>query len=129
MLPNDFTRLQHVLHAARKARELSDGRSRADLTTDEALRYALIHLLELVGEAAIGLSMELRQREPDVPWAKIIALRNRLIHGYFDVDLDIVWDTIQQRLPSLIAALEDIVARERNEGPPPENIGPEVDDG
>jgi uncharacterized protein with HEPN domain len=67
--------------------------------------------LELIGEAATGVSSELREQEPDVPWVKIIALRNRLIHGYFDVDLDIVWDTIQTRLPSLIETIEAVIVR------------------
>jgi len=111
MLKSDRARLQHILEAARKALELSAGRSRADMNTDDALRFALIHLLELDGEAATGVSSGLRQAEPGIPWAKTIALRNRLIHGYFDVDLDIVWDTIQTRLPGLIEAVEAVVAR------------------
>lgn len=111
MPKSDLVRLQHVLEAARKATELSAGKTRADLDTDEVLRFPLIHLLELVGEAATGVSVELREREPEVPWAKIIALRNRLIHGYFDVDLSIVWDTIQTRLPSLIEAVEGVISR------------------
>jgi uncharacterized protein with HEPN domain len=111
MPKSDRARLQHILEAARKALELSAGRTRADMNTDEALRFALIHLLELVGEAATGVSSELRQAEPTIPWAKVIALRNRLIHGYFDVDLDIVWDTIQTRLPDLIEAVEAVVVR------------------
>ena len=111
MPKSDLARLQHVLEAASKARDIATGKSRDDLDADEILRFALIHLLELVGEAATGLSAEIREREPQVPWAKTIALRNRLIHGYFDVDLDIVWDTIQGRLPSLIEAVEAVIAR------------------
>jgi len=111
MPKSDLVRLQHILEAASKARDIATGKSRDDLDTDEILRFALIHLLELVGEAATGLSTELREQEPEVPWAKVIALRNRLIHGYFDVDLDIVWDTIQTRLPSLIEAVEAVIAR------------------
>lgn len=111
MPKSDRARLQHMLEAARKALELSAGRSRADMDTDEALRFALIHLLELVGEAASGVSPELRQESADVPWARAIALRNRLIHGYFDIDLDIVWDTIHARLPRLIEAVETVIAR------------------
>lgn len=111
MPKSDIVRLRHVLEASSKALELSAGKRRADLDTDEVLRFALIHLLELVGEAATGISAELRQQEPQVPWAKIVALRNRLIHGYFDVDLNIVWDTIQTRLPSLIEAIGDVISR------------------
>lgn len=111
-MPNrDLVRLQHVIQAGQKALELSAGKSRTEADADEALRLALIHLLEIMGEAATGLSSEFRQQNAEVPWTKIIALRNRLIHGYFDVDFDIVWDTIQERLHPLIPELEAIVSR------------------
>jgi uncharacterized protein with HEPN domain len=117
MPKSDLVRLRHMLEAAQKARDIASGRLREDLDSDEVLRFALIHLLELIGEAATGLSDDLREREPGVPWAKIVALRNRLIHGYFDVDLDIVWDTLQTRVPPLIEAVESVIARLETEGP------------
>ncbi len=73
---------------------------------DERLAFTLIHLLEIVGEACNQVSREFQEAHPEVPWRKAIALRHRLTHGYFDVDLDIVWDTVTKRMPELILSLE-----------------------
>ncbi len=70
------------------------------------LTAALERFVELTGEAASRLSRETRDSIPHIQWREIIALRNRLVHGYFTVDLDILWNIIQDDLPNLIAALE-----------------------
>ena len=84
-------------------------RSREDLNNDEMLAISLVHLLEIVGEAANGVSDDFRKQYPYIPWRKMIGLRNRLIHGYFDINLDIVWDTVLKDLPPLVADLEKII--------------------
>ncbi len=73
------------------------------------LELALTHLLEIIGEAAARISEETQSRYPQIPWRQIIGLRNRLIHGYDVVDLDILWDIADQDLPSLIAELKAIL--------------------
>ena len=103
-------RLQHMLDAARKAGEFVQGKTRADLDRDDMLMLALVRLLEVVGEAATGVPDDLRQRAPKIPWKEIAGTRNRLIHGYFDVDADIVWEIVTHDLPSLIAELEQLTA-------------------
>ena len=102
----DKVRLLHVLDHAREARDLVSGRARADLDTDRVLSLALVRLLEVIGEAASRLSQEARAQRPETPWGEIISLRNRLIHGYDSVDLDILWNILQDDLPELIRALE-----------------------
>jgi uncharacterized protein with HEPN domain len=62
---------------------------------------ALVRLLEIIGEAARRVSVGLRESHPEIPWAEIAGTRDRLIHGYFDVDLDIVWGIVTQDLPAL----------------------------
>jgi uncharacterized protein with HEPN domain len=62
--------------------------------------------IEIIGEAGARVSLEGRDATPDVPWLEIIAMRNRLIHVYFDVNLDVVWETVRQDLPSLVDALQ-----------------------
>ena len=109
MRHEDMVRIRHILDAAGKAGEFTRGRTREDLDHDEMLALALVHLLEVVGEAASGVSVDLRNEHPDIPWKKMVGLRNRLIHGYFDVNLDTVWDTIISDLPPLIADLERIL--------------------
>lgn len=106
----DEDRIRHMLEAALKAVEFSKGRSRSDLDADEKLTLSLVHLLEILGEAAGKVSQEFRQRHPEIPWGRVSGIRNRLIHGYFDVDLDIVWETATARLPELIAQLKKLVA-------------------
>ena len=103
---NDLIRLRHMLDAARKAREFVHGRQRNDLETDEQLTLALVRLLEVAGEAAKGVSASFREHHVDIPWKAIAGTRDRLIHGYFDIDLDIVWQIVTSDLPPLIARLE-----------------------
>jgi uncharacterized protein with HEPN domain len=68
----------------------------------------VIRLLEIVGEAASQVSEGYRTKHPDIPWKNMVALRNRLIHGYFDVDLDIVWDTVNTDLPPVVKLLKKL---------------------
>jgi uncharacterized protein with HEPN domain len=101
----DAIRLKHMLDAAEEALAFAAGRSRADLDGDRKLVLALIKLVEIIGEAAAKVSPETRLRHAAIPWEAIVATRNRLIHGYFDINLDIVWDTVTVDLPPLAADL------------------------
>jgi uncharacterized protein with HEPN domain len=106
----DLVRVRHMLDAARKAVEFTTGRSRADLETDEKLALALVRLLEVLGEAAKAVSEETRRGAPHIAWKQVAGTRDRLIHGYFDVDLNIVWEIVVKDLPPLIAELERVVS-------------------
>jgi len=110
MFTDDAVRIRHILDAARKALDFVQNKSRKDLDEDEKLALSLARLLEIVGEAANRVSEDFQVRYPDIPWRKMIDLRNRLIHGYFDIDLNIVWDTITSDLPPIIPKLEKIVS-------------------
>jgi uncharacterized protein with HEPN domain len=87
----DAVRLRHTREAAVTALEMAAGHVRADLSTNSMLAMALTRCLEILGEAASKMSPEICDRFPRIPVPKMIAMRNRLIHAYFDVDLDIVW--------------------------------------
>lgn len=115
MFVDDSTRLHHMLEAAREAMAFVHGRTRADLDTDRQLALSLVKCIEIVGEAASGISQPFRRQHPEVPWRAIVAMRNRLIHGYFDIDHDRVWDTVKSNLPALVASLERIL--NSNAGP------------
>jgi len=106
---NDLIRLRHIFDAGREAVAFSSGRSREDLDKDRMLSLALVRLLEIIGEAARGISQEFRDVYPDIAWKKMVGMRDRLIHGYFDVDLDVVWETVIEDLPPLITHLERII--------------------
>jgi len=74
------------------------------------LTLAVIRLLEIIGEAARSLSHEIKDKNPQIPWKQISGTRDRLIHGYFDVDLDIIWNIVNRDLPPLIEELEKILS-------------------
>ena len=112
MLKNDLVRLHHILDAAREAVGFTQGRGRKDLDGDRMLSLAMVRLLEIVGEAARGISGEFREAHPNVAWKKMSGMRDRLIHGYFDVNLDVVWETATADLPPLIVQLEKITTSE-----------------
>jgi uncharacterized protein with HEPN domain len=106
MQAHDRIRLGHMLAAAREAVAFAANRTRADLDRDRLLQLGLTRLVEIIGEAAAQVSDESRALQPTVPWVKIVAMRNRLVHAYFSVNLDILWDTVTLELSPLIAHLE-----------------------
>ena len=110
MNESDVIRLRHMLDAAREALSFIAGRSSEDLSRDRMLLLALVKEIEIIGEAASRISDESRKALPRIPWPKIIAMRNRLIHAYADVDLSIVWDTLTGALPELLRELEIALA-------------------
>ena len=112
MPKDDRILLRHMLDAARKARGFIRGRSRADLDSDEMLALAVIRLLEVVGEAARNLSQDIRESHPEIAWKQITGTRDRLIHGYFDVDLDIIWAILTRDLPPLVSSLEKLLSQQ-----------------
>jgi uncharacterized protein with HEPN domain len=97
----DRIRLLHMLEHAREAMHLMVGRTRSDLDADRVLSLALVRLLEIVGEAAARVSSEARAKHPDIPWQEIVSLRNRLIHSYDAVDMDVLWSIVNTDLPAL----------------------------
>jgi uncharacterized protein with HEPN domain len=103
---DDRIRMRHMLDRAVEAVSLLRGRSREELDRDRMLELSLVRLVEIVGEAARCVAEETQIRNPAIPWRQIVGMRNRLIHGYDRVDLQILWDTIQDDLPPLIQALE-----------------------
>ncbi len=106
---DDRVTLRQMLDHVREVTELTTGRSRSDLDTDRVLCLALLQLLQIVGKPANRLSEACRELLPEIPWAEIIALRNRLIHAYNNVDTDILWKVMTVDTPALIASLENIV--------------------
>ena len=108
---DDRISLRQMLDHAREAVEMACGRDRKHLDVDRSLNLSLVRLLEIVGEAAGRLTKETQDVYPEIPWAQIVSLRNRLIHGYDEVDFDILWDIIRWDLPPLIERLESIVSK------------------
>jgi uncharacterized protein with HEPN domain len=94
---------------ASKIGTLVAGKNKEDLEEDEVLCLAITRLIELIGEAANKYPKELQKHYPRIPWAKIVSMRNRLIHGYDFVDYDILWDAVTINIPTLLLELEKII--------------------
>ena len=106
---SDLERLSDILESARKIESrVARGRPRFD--EDEDVQLAVVHLLEILGEACAGLSTDTRRSYPDMPWRAAADMRNRVIHGYFDIDLDVVWGAAVNEVPALASAVAKIVA-------------------
>lgn len=109
----DLVRLEHMLAAAIDAVSFAAGPSRDDLTNNRMLVLSLVKSIEIIGEAANRVSEQTRHSVDALPWADIIGMRNRLIHVYYDVNLDILWQTVVEDLPPLVAEIERTLSGER----------------
>jgi uncharacterized protein with HEPN domain len=97
--------LGDMLEAARRAYAKATAAGRETLERDEDLQMILTHLIQIVGEAARNVSEATRLAHPEIPWSEIVAMRHKIGHGYFHVDLGTLWDTITNDLLPLITAL------------------------
>jgi uncharacterized protein with HEPN domain len=88
------------------------GRSKDELAEDVVLTLALRKLIEIVGEAANEMSEETKARFPDFPWQKVIAMRHKLIHHYYDVNLEVLWQTAKSDIPSILPQLEQMARQD-----------------
>ncbi|MCP4592090.1 MAG: DUF86 domain-containing protein [bacterium] len=102
----DILLLQDMLEHARLVRDAASTRSRVDLESDRMFRAACERFIEIVGEAASKVGDDFKSAHPDIPWRRIVGTRNILVHGYAQIDLDILWDIIEIDLPELIEQLE-----------------------
>jgi uncharacterized protein with HEPN domain len=108
---NDLERLRDILEAIDAIQKYtSDGRGRFD--EDELVQSWCLRHIEIIGEATSRLSKELRTKYPVAPWRNIIGMRNALMHGYFDIDWDIVWGVVANELRPLRKSILDIISSE-----------------
>ncbi len=105
----DADRLFDIIEAIEKI-ELHLPVEKDDFYNNELLQVWTIHYIQIIGEAASRISKELRDSTPEVAWGKIIGTRNVIIHGYFDIDLDIVWQAIMNDLPALKKQMLDLIS-------------------
>ncbi|MEM6423797.1 MAG: HepT-like ribonuclease domain-containing protein [Cyanobacteria bacterium P01_D01_bin.128] len=101
-----------MLDAASKIEQYVQDETRESLEQDERLALAIVRLIEILGEAASRVSKETQLRQSEIPWKEIIGMRNRIVHAYFDIDYDIVWETAKSNIPSLKSLLESLLKPE-----------------
>ncbi|MCF7965781.1 MAG: DUF86 domain-containing protein [Methylobacter tundripaludum] len=103
--------LDHMFEAAHQACNYTEGLNKNDFIADKRTQQAVILNLVIIGEAATKLIKDYSKfldQHPDVPWRSMKGMRNRIAHGYFDIDLDVVWETVQTALPQLLEWLPAI---------------------
>jgi len=108
-------RLRDILEAIAAIDRYRD-RDRSAFEQDELLQVWFLRHLQIIGEAARRLPDEVRDLASDIPWHKIIGMRNILVHGYFAIDLDVVWDTVQRDVPLLKPAVEAMLKKLEEQG-------------
>jgi len=106
---DDTYRLQHMLEASTEAQEFMKGISRESLPADRKTIQAVTRNLEIIGEAAAKLSKEFKEKHADIPWKDIVGMRNWLIHAYFDIDYNHVWNTVHEDIPVLIPQIKKLL--------------------
>lgn len=109
MYKDDITRVKHMLDSTNEALSFINNKNRKDLDKERMLVLSLVKCIEIIGEAASKLSEEFKSKYQNVPWKDIIGMRNRLIHVYFDIDYNIVWETVKDELPILREELRKII--------------------
>ena len=110
MRADDRIRVQHMIDAGESVAAFIEGRVRDDLDRDRMLLFAVVRGIEVLGEAASKVSDETRSAYAQIPWGAIVTMRHRLVHGYFEVDSDIVWRTAREEIPGLLIQLCTLTA-------------------
>ena len=109
---DDLVRVHDMLEAAQKIRKYVAEHSRQSFDDDEILQLALRYLVQIIGEAAYHVSRERKARYPEIPWTLVTGMRHHLVHGYSDVDLDILWVAVTENVPKLVSDLEKLLDEE-----------------
>jgi uncharacterized protein with HEPN domain len=107
---DDLTRLKHIKQAIVEIQSFIKDRSRTDLETERMLSLALVRLIEVIGEAANHISESKQNQYPEIPWRRMVGMRNRLSHAYFEVDLEIVWQVVSKDLPDILPMVETAIS-------------------
>ena len=100
--------LADIVSSARLILTYVEGVRREQFIRDTRLQDSVIRRIEIIGEAVRRLSSEFREQHPNVPWQAMMGMRNRMIHGYDDIDMDVVWDTAQDSIPRLLSMIEPL---------------------
>ena len=113
MQRDDLVYVGHMLDQARKARDKVRGVERSDFDRDENLQMTLAYLIQTIGEAARRVSSSFQRAHLEIPWARVVGMRHRIVHDYLHVDYDIVWAVVQSDRPGLIGRLEEVLPPEQ----------------
>jgi len=108
MIKDDLAYIEHILDCIRKINEFSNGLSLKEFKTNEMVQDAIIRNIEIIGEASKKISKDTKQTYYEIPWKEISGMRDKLIHDYLGVDVDVVWKTIKEDIPTLDRLIRSI---------------------
>ena len=108
-MKDDAVFLKHILDSIKQIEEYIDDLGFEDFISCKLVQDGVVRQLEIIGEATKHLSPELREKYPKIPWEDIAGMRDKLIHHYFGVDLEVVWDTLEKDLPALKKKIKKIL--------------------
>jgi len=109
----DRVRVRHMIEAAGEIERFLSGRERSDLDADRMLLFAVVRVIEIIGEAASQLSETTRAKAPEIPWPAIVGMRNRIVRACWDIDTGIVWKAAAEEVPALLPALRTLLEEVR----------------
>ncbi|HEU4881592.1 MAG TPA: DUF86 domain-containing protein [Longimicrobium sp.] len=112
MLREDEIRILHIVEACEAVLRYVSGQRQEDLQADDMRARAVIQAIGVIGEAAAHLSAGFQTQHADIPWPKIVGMRNRLVHAYFDIDYKRLWDTATSDVPALLARMKSLLGNE-----------------
>jgi uncharacterized protein with HEPN domain len=108
MIKSDLAYIEHILDCIRKISEFSDGLTLKEFRTNELVQDAIIRNIEVIGEASKKISVYTKQTYYKIPWKEISGMRDKLIHDYLGVDVEVVWKTIKEDIPTLGKLISEI---------------------
>ena len=112
MKKDNLVYLRHILDAIHRIEEYIEGVEYEDFMNNNLIQAGVMREIEITGEATKGLMQGFKEKYPDIPWKKMSGMRDKLIHDYFGVDLDAVWDTVEKDIPLLKDKIKDIIEKE-----------------
>ncbi len=109
---NQLIFVKHILENIKNVEDFSRNLTKKELERNKQKQYAIVRAIEVVGEAAKNLSTSFKEKHSEISWKEIIGTRDRIIHHYFGVDLDIIWEIVKKDLPDLKKKIQEILDKE-----------------